>query len=177
MSVPKEFSKLFDSKKVYKQQYTSALSLPFSQQQPIVGFCAHTEEDVRRLESMFEGFQAMKVPLIIFWSGTKKLSLNWYEQASVIAPHDAHYESMWRACDTAYCFTSEDLKTAIASGVVPLAPKGLKGAENYDPNKEKGNAFIFDALNPWVMFSSLVRALETYKFPFDWKCIVRNAKR
>ena len=119
----------------------------------------------------------MKVPLIIFWSGAKKLSLDWYEQASVIAPHDAHYESMWRACDTAYCFTSEDLKTAIASGVVPLAPKGLKGADNYDPNKEKGNAFIFDVLNPWVMFSSLVRALETYKFPFDWKCIVRNAKR
>lgn len=177
MSAPKEFSKLFDSKKVYKQQYTSALSLPFSQQQPILGYCAHTEEDIQHLEAMFDGIQAMKIPLIIFWSGAKKLSLDWYEQASVITPKDAHYEAMWRACDTAYCFTSDDITAAFAAGVVPLVPKGVKGTDNYDPNREKGNAFIFDIANPWIMFSSLVRALETYKFPFDWKCIVRNAKR
>lgn len=177
MSAPKDFSKLFDSKKVYKQQYTSTLSLPFSHQQPIVGFCAGTDEDLEMLGQIIDGIEALKLPLIIFWSGSKKISPSWYEQASVITPKDPHYESMWRACDMAYCFTSDDASMAFASGVVPLAPKGVKATENYNPNQESGNCFVYDTLNPWVMFSSLVRATETYKFPFDWKCIVRNAKR
>lgn len=177
MSVPKEFSKLFDSKKVYKQQCASQLTLPFSHQQPIVGFCAETEKDLELLQSFLDGISAMKFPLILFWKGSKKPSIDWYDQVAIVTPRDAHYETMWRACDTAYCFTEEDVAQSFESGVVPLAPKGLKGTENYDPNKEKGNSFIYEGSGPWVMFSSLVRAAETFKFPFDWKCIVRNAKR
>lgn len=178
MSAPKEFSKLFESKKVYKQQYTSPLSLPFSSQQMVLGYCARTEEDVERFVSMVDGLEAMKIPVILFWHGMKKLPVtNFPEQIRVVSSHDAHYDAMWQACDAVYCFASDDLIKSGASGCVPIAPKSLKGVENYNPITEKGNAFVYETMSPWVMFSAAVRALETYKFPFDWKGIVRNAKR
>ncbi len=102
MSAPMEFSKLFDTKKVYKQQYTSSLSLPFSHQQPVVGFCAAKEEDVERLEGVIEGVHDMKMPLIIFWSGAERLPAQMYERATVVTPRDTHYTAMWRACDNVY---------------------------------------------------------------------------
>ena len=36
-----------------------------------------------------------------------------------------------------------------------------------------GNGFVYDNENVWGIFAGVVRALETFKFPYDWKHIVR----
>ncbi len=41
--------------------------------------------------------------------------------------------------------------------------------QNYDPVEEKGNAFLYKNFNPFTIFAALVRALENYKFPYDWE--------
>jgi len=44
--------------------------------------------------------------------------------------------------------------------------------ENYNPVKETGNSFLYE--NSWEFFVALVRAVETYKFSYDWNQIVKN---
>jgi hypothetical protein len=54
---------------------------------------------------------------------------------------------------------------------VPIVYKGTKGFYDYNPVKEFGNAFIYKQDNPWHMLQAVIRAAETYKFPYDWKTL------
>ncbi len=85
--------------------------------------------------------------------------------------------AMLAAADMAL-FLSEDipagaLKACLGSGVVPVSPKNDLLAD-YNPLQETGNAFLFEAATKWHCFAALVRAVETHKFPFDWKTIQRH---
>ena len=74
---------------------------------------------------------------------------------------------------------SDDLdviKKAWENGVVTITKKFHPSIEDYDPNSEKGNAFVYENMNKWEVFAAVVRAVETYKFPYDWNYIVRSCK-
>ena len=73
---------------------------------------------------------------------------------------------------------SHSIKHALNAGAVPvvsehIAPKNL--AEDYDPTTEQGNSFFATTENAWGIFAAAVRAVETFRFPYDWQGIVRNA--
>ncbi len=59
-------------------------------------------------------------------------------------------------------------------GVVAVGHEKSPLLANYRPNEETGNSFTFDSLNPWAIFLALVRACETFKFPYDWQHIIRG---
>jgi hypothetical protein len=59
-------------------------------------------------------------------------------------------------------------------GIVIIGDDKSPLLENYKPNEESGNAFLFSKKGHWDIFAALVRALETYKFPYDWKHIIRK---
>ena len=44
----------------------------------------------------------------------------------------------------------------------------------FNPMKNEGNSFLYDNLNAWSVFYTIVRYLENYKFPFDNKNLVKN---
>ena len=44
----------------------------------------------------------------------------------------------------------------------------------FNPMKNEGNSFLYDKLNAWSIFYTVVRYLENYKFPFDNKNLVKN---
>ena len=67
----------------------------------------------------------------------------------------------------------KELEFLLKYGVVPVAKKDC-GLQNYDPNQESGHGFLYDKFDVWSVFTSLVRALETYRFPFDWRTIQRH---
>ena len=69
--------------------------------------------------------------------------------------------------------TLPELSRCLQSGAVPVAPT-TKLLKNYDPNQENGNAFLYEALTHWQAFAAVVRALETYRFPYDWKTIQKE---
>ncbi len=174
MSVKRLDAKL-DQKKIAKQHtatYTTA-PVPFLSDLPLVGFLAETESDLGVFVAMHEGIVAMKVPVILFVRSGIKVQPG-LESVTIVRERDAHYAEMWRACDMAFCLSAEAVEDALDAMIVPLSPKKMPRLQNYDPNREKGNAFTFEKMNPWLMFAAMVRACETYRFPFDWKCIVRN---
>ena len=69
------------------------------------------------------------------------------------------------------------LKKAWENGVVTITNKFTNEIADYNPNNETGNSFIFENFNEWEIFAAVVRALETYKFPYDWKFISRSCKK
>ncbi len=85
-------------------------------------------------------------------------------------------EKYLEAADMVLCFDEdhEDLNKYMESGAVIIGHEISPMLENYHPNDETGNAFTFDAYNPWEIFRAIVRASETYRFPFDWENIVRG---
>ena len=58
---------------------------------------------------------------------------------------------------------------------VPIAAKGK--IEPFDPIEEKGSGFIYDEGNSWTLFAALVRASETFRFPYDWMNLVKAVQR
>jgi len=66
------------------------------------------------------------------------------------------------------------LKLAWSQGVVPVTQAFSPNIKDYNPNTESGNAFIYQNIDKWEIFAAIVRALETYKFPYDWKFIKRS---
>lgn len=64
--------------------------------------------------------------------------------------------------------SSLELKNLLVYGVIPVAlPDPI--LENYNPVTEKGNAFLFTETNKWHFFGAFMRALENYKFSYDWQ--------
>lgn len=47
------------------------------------------------------------------------------------------------------------------------------GYEEFNPQTEKGRCFCFTGFDVWTIFAAVVRALENYRFPYDWNNIVR----
>ena len=61
-----------------------------------------------------------------------------------------------------------ELKNALAYGVIPIV-KSDPVLKNYSPVTESGNAFLYEKDNKWLFYSALVRALENFKFSYDWQ--------
>ncbi len=53
--------------------------------------------------------------------------------------------------------------------LVPVAFKENKYFVNFEPNYEHGFAFLYNHDTPYSQFAAVIRAMESYKFPYDWK--------
>lgn len=83
------------------------------------------------------------------------------------------------AADMAVIFHEQmDLiKLLMNYGIVIVAEDKSPLLENYHPNEETGNSFLFKRKDLWSVFAAVVRALETHKFPYDWNHIIRQICR
>jgi len=77
------------------------------------------------------------------------------------------------AADMALVFEFSDVEEMLLNGVIPISSLRPE-VSDYNPNRETGNGFIFKKESPWAIFAALVRARETFKFPYDWKHIIRQ---
>lgn len=81
------------------------------------------------------------------------------------------------ATDVAVVFSYhlELIKLMKSYGIVCIAPAAAVILENYKPNEESGNAFLYKRADAWGIFEAIIRALESFKFTFDWQHIIKNA--
>jgi hypothetical protein len=98
---------------------------------------------------------------------------------NVVFSEEIPLEKALSQCDMMLVLNEEEelLKKAWSQGVVTITNSFNKNIVNYNPNTEKGNSFTFENCNQWEVFAAIVRALETYKFPYDWKFISRTCRR
>lgn len=59
-------------------------------------------------------------------------------------------------------------------GCVPIAAEDGDSTVDFNPLQETGNGFYFAKPTKWEMFAAVVRARETYQFPYDWENLVKK---
>lgn len=154
--------------------------------QPMVCLPSGITDDLggELLEKMLPGLLELPVGIVIRGRGSKKygelftkLSKESGHRIAILPDDEDSMRKMLAGCDIALFFSTKDtesLENALRYGVIPVS---LPSAEldNYNPVQESGNAFVYEQATMWQSFASLVRALETFKFPYDWRTIQRHA--
>jgi starch synthase len=138
------------------------------------------------LQDVLPGILSLPVELLVLGKGSStfgslftKLSKEQSHRVHIIADKEQAINAMLAASDMAL-FLSKDpsakeLSLCLQYGIVPISlPHQL--LEDYNPIQETGNAFLYENETKWNCFAQLVRAVETHKFPFDWKTIQRHCQ-
>ncbi len=136
------------------------------------------------LQEMLPGIVSMQLEILVLGKGSSaygtlftKLAKEQQHRIHIVADEEIPLRKMYAAADMALFLRDPtdmpELAHCLQYGVVAVSAPSAT-LEDYNPVQETGNAFIFDTQTKWHAFASLVRALETYKFPFDWRTIQRH---
>ncbi len=135
------------------------------------------------LEDVMPGLLSLPIQIVVVGKGSTafgayftKLAKEKSHKVGIITNDTKAIEQALTASDMAlFCIPSDNemLQDCLAHGVVPVSPASNM-LTNYDPNQEAGNAFTYDQLTLWHCFAAAVRAVETYRFPYDWKTIQKH---
>jgi len=105
------------------------------------------------------------------WATTEKL----WENIIATSKIDENY-LIW--FDFIVCDDSiKNLNKYFELGITPLisSKNHLNSIlKEFNPVKNEGNSYLFESLDKWSVFYSIVRYLENFKFPFDNKNLVKN---
>ena len=130
------------------------------------------------------GIMSLNAELLILGKGSKEygslfsdLAKDKDHKVHIVAESDEGVRQMYAAADMALFCTDPaglpELEHCLQYGAVPIAPS-TKALKTYNPVQESGNSFLYEQLNHWHCFAAVVRAVETHKFPFDWRTIQKN---
>lgn len=135
------------------------------------------------LKSLMPGLLSLPLSIVIRGKGSKvygafftTLAKDHRHRIAILPDEESAVRAMVRAADVALFFShpseAQELLECLRHGTVPIAPGGAPLLFNYDPVEESGNAFLYEEKHgAWGCFAALVRALETYRLPFDWRTI------
>ena len=135
------------------------------------------------LEDVMAGLLTLPVQIVVVGKGSPeygayftKLAKDKPHKVAIVANDADTVENVLTASDMAlFCAppAEDDARACLEHGAVPVSPaSGV--LTNYDPNQEDGNAFVYDQLTHWHCFAAAVRAVETYRFPYDFKTIQKH---
>ncbi|PCI24909.1 hypothetical protein COB57_04020 [Candidatus Peregrinibacteria bacterium] len=68
---------------------------------------------------------------------------------------------------------AELLMMSMTYGAVPIC-QANELVDNYDVIEEQGSGFCFMGESRWNIFESVIRARESFRFPYDWKNIQKT---
>lgn len=138
---------------------------------------------------MLPGLLTQSMELLILGKGSKEYGALFTElqkehghRIAILPASEASIHKILAASDIALFLAGADrcpeVSACLSYGVVPVAPE-TSSLENYDPVQERGNALLYarsatPEQTAWSAFAALARALETFKFPFDWRTIQRQ---
>jgi hypothetical protein len=153
---------------------TLCKDLSFSRKKPLLGIFLDKEvpkEYEDKLNQIIRGAENMPVEVMILADTNLDILSNPH---TIVLPYSRkNRKKLLEACDMALALEFNDVEEFLLNGIIPISCSRPE-VKDYNPNKETGNSFIFHHEDPWCMFAAMVRALETFKFPYDWKQIVRT---
>ena len=168
-----QIESLIRKKRISKQNLSDVVS--FNYKKPLVGVFLDTKlhpKDEESLKGLFEGIANLGVEVVVL----ADTNLNFFRShgAKVLPYSRKSRKLLLEASDMALSFSFNDVHEMFLYGIVPVTGERPEVA-NYNPTHETGNSFVYKKENPWCIYAALVRALETYKFPYDWKSIIHSA--
>lgn len=136
------------------------------------------------LEKLLPGLMELPINLVIRGRGSKKygelftkLCKSAPHRVAILPDNEDNVRKILAGCDISLFLSvsdAESIDNALRYGTVPVCLP-CESLENYNPVQESGNAFVYEEATVWQCFASLVRALETFKFPYDWRTVQRHA--
>ncbi|MBU0457815.1 hypothetical protein KJ652_01355 [Patescibacteria group bacterium] len=186
-SIPYQYDvKNLESKVKNKTELQKKLGWPTEKKRAMFCLPAGMTDELggELLMKIMEGILSLPLELVIVGRGTKEYGKEFTNLASdkshriaIIPDKPESICEMYAACDGALFFKDpsglRELKECLQYGVVPISPESKK-LEPYDPIQESGFAFTYDKPDSWHCFAAIVRALETQKFPFDWRTVQKH---
>jgi starch synthase len=141
------------------------------------------DESLEYLNDLWEGLRVLDVQIVILREGHEgNLKIPHGSQGAVLEASLENLHQVLAGADL-FLFPAElkrrvyAISLALKYGAVPLLPQSetLNGLiSDYDPVSENGVAFVYENGSIWSMFAGIIRAMETYKLPYDWHGIQRN---
>jgi starch synthase len=175
-----------DQKVQNKTALQEEFGWPAEPKRAMLGFPVGMSEALggKLLHELLPGLLSLPIEIVILGKGSAdygalftKLSHDQHHRVRILPESSDNVRKMLAACDMALFLhdpkTSKELLECLHYGVVPIAPK-TSALEDYDPIQEAGDAFLYEQATVWHCYGALVRALETFKFPFDWRTIQRH---
>lgn len=158
-----------------KKELCSQLSVEDSM--PLIGLVIDKEleaEHREAVEKFLEGTGSLDVEIVVV-ADTDLDSFS-FAHVHYVPYSEKSRKQLMQASDMMVTMPFNDLEEMFMNGVIPISHRRNEVAD-YNPNSESGNGFIYGEsgeLDHWKVFAALVRALETYKFPYDWKHIINS---
>jgi len=177
-----DLQKLLDEKKTAKKHLFDECWPDANIKLPLVLVFATKEKSNHELVfKLLEGLLVMPIQILVVSDQEAGEShkhhsgkVMWFNPAT---GNDAVKLEQWLlAGDMAIIFDEKmaTLNTLFDKGIVPIGHEKSPLLANYQPNEETGNSFTYSDKNPWGVFAALVRACETFHFPYDWQHIIRG---
>lgn len=146
--------------------------LKISSNKPLLGiFLDHelSEELAVKLKDILSGLKSINLELVLL----ADTNLEFFEKCPILPYNRKNRKLLLEASDIALVFPFSDVEEMLIHGTIPVSTSRDE-VKDYDANREIGNSFVYNDGDQWSMFAALVRAVETFKFPYDWRHIVRQ---
>ncbi len=159
---------LLKNKKEAKKSLAKELGIALKK--PLLGVFLDNElsaDDQKMVADIFEALGNLDIEVVVL----ADTNMDILEKEKVLDYSRLNRSRLLMACDIALALDFNDVEEMLLNGVIPISYKRSE-LEDYNPNSETGNSFIYDKRNPWSIFATMVRATENFKFPYDWKHIV-----
>lgn len=170
MKAPNRISELFTIKKEVKLNFCDDFGL--NSQKPLIGIFLDKDlssKEEKILMNFLKGMPVLSATVVILADGEyERVSRN---NVKVIPYNRENRQKLMEGADMAVSFEFNDVEEMLICGTVPISNK-RKEMQDYNPNTETGNGFVYGVENEWAIFAAVVRAIETFKFPYDWKHLV-----
>lgn len=161
-----------ENKKTAKRLFSEKYS--FSNKRPLLGIILDKElsrKNEECLKKILEGTEHINVQVVVVADTNLDVS---YSPHTIFIPYSRKdRKQLLEASDMALCFHFNDVEEMLFNGTIPISFSRAE-VRDYNPNQETGNGFVYKNEDHWCIFAALIRALETFKFPYDWKNIVRQ---
>lgn len=187
--IPQKYSKKTINNKIKnKEVLANELNFPFDKRIPLicVTYTLSDKNNLSIIQDIMNGIMEQPVQMVLTGIGTEKYQKFFTDLAeknpgkvAIVNNNDDERRKIYAASDIILIPTLsdecvEEAKRAMRYGVVPVTPP-QDFVEDYNPNQESGNAFVYLKDSPWNLFASLIRTIENCRFPYDWKNIQVNA--
>ena len=133
-----------------------------------------------------------KSPTLIILLGTLSTQEKIVKEQLTDALDKLEINYVWHECKNGNSLPKGDLALFLGNCPLPLLNEARtrrmvpivngksalrKAVDDFVPQDESGDGFIYNEEDIWHIFATIVKATENYKFPYDWKNIVAAGQK